>query len=273
MPFCNLSQLFIVDIKKYIIIFVFFFSNIIKSEVIQFTKDSNKYDITSNIWVALVEKTDDFKIEYLSSLSDDSFNKNSNRYLEKEFNGKDLLIKFKIISNINKKYFLQINDPLIDYIDIIIYSKDRSYNYKSGWLVPINLRSIKDRKHIFELPNINIDQEFDIYIKLRKEDNISLTYKKDSSEFRFLTINIANREKNCIDFYGSNLNYFVKVDSLNFLKKLDNVIINSKSYNNVFKLKPRYSNDTSEYLLFNKEFGVLKINYKNGKSFSLLSID
>jgi hypothetical protein len=112
-----------------------------------------------------------------------------------------------------------------------------------------------------------------LYTYKWQEDNISLTYKKDSSEFRFLTINIANREKNCIDFYGSNLNYFVKVDSLNFLKKLDNVIINSKSYNNVFKLKPRYSNDTSEYLLFNKEFGVLKINYKNGKSFSLLSID
>jgi serine phosphatase RsbU (regulator of sigma subunit) len=200
MPFCNLSQLFIVDIKKYIIIFVFFFSNIIKSEVIQFTKDSNKYDITSNIWVALVEKTDDFKIEYLSSLSDDSFNKNSNRYLEKEFNGKDLLIKFKIISNINKKYFLQINDPLIDYIDILVYSKEKSYNYKSGWLVPINLRPIKDRKHIFELPSINIDQEFDIYIKLRKEDNISLNLEVLTEEALWQ----ENRDNNLIlgSYYG-----------------------------------------------------------------------
>ena len=62
MPFYKLSQIFIVDIKIYIIIFSFFFSNIIKSEVIQLTKDSNKYDITSNILVALVEKNYDFKI-------------------------------------------------------------------------------------------------------------------------------------------------------------------------------------------------------------------
>ena len=200
MPFCNLSQLFIVDIKTYIIIFIFFFSNIIKSEVIQFTKDSNKYDITSNIMVALVEKADDFKIEYLSSLSDDSFEKNSDSYLNKEFINKDLLIKFKIISKINRKYFLQINDPLIDYIDIIIYSKDRSYNYKSGWLVPINLRSIKDRKHIFELPNINIDQEFDIYIKLRKEDNISLNLEVLTEEALWQ----ENRDNNLIlgSYYG-----------------------------------------------------------------------
>jgi hypothetical protein len=200
MPFYKLSQIFIVDIKIYIIIFSFFLSNIIKSEVIQLTKDSNKYDITSNILVALVEKTDDFKIEYLSSLSDDSFEKNSDSYLNKEFINKDLLIKFKIICDINRKYFLQINDPLIDYIDILVYSKEKSYNYKSGWLVPINLRSIKDRKHIFELPNINIDQEFDIYIKLRKEDNISLNLELLTEEALWQ----ENRDNNLIlgSYYG-----------------------------------------------------------------------
>ena len=200
MPFCNLSQLFIIDIKKYFLIFLLFFSNIIKSEVIQFTKDSDKYDITSSIFVALVEKNDDFKIEYLSSLSEDIFNKNSSGYLNKEFNDKDLLIKFKISYEVNKKYFLQINDPLIEYIDVIIYSKEKLYNYKSGWLVPLNLRSIKDRKHIFELPSITIDQEFEIYIKLQKEDNINLNLEVLTEEALWQ----ENRDNNLIlgSYYG-----------------------------------------------------------------------
>ncbi len=200
MSFCNFLQLFIIDTKTYLFIFLLFFNNIIKSEVIHFTNDSNKYDITSKVLVALIEKTDDFKIEYLSSLSDNNFGKNTDSYLNKEFNDKDVLIKFKIISNINKKYFLQINDPLIDYIDILVNSKEKSYFYKSGWLVPINLRSIKDRKHIFELPSIALDQEFDIYIKLRKEDNISLNLEVLTEDALWQ----ENRDNNLIlgSYYG-----------------------------------------------------------------------
>jgi serine phosphatase RsbU (regulator of sigma subunit) len=62
------------------------------------------------------------------------------------------------------------------------------------------LRSIKDRKHIFELPNINIDQEFDIYIKLRKEDNISLNLELLTEEALWQ----ENRDNNLIlgSYYG-----------------------------------------------------------------------
>lgn len=109
-----------------------------------------------------------------------------------------------------------------------------------------------------------------IYTYKWKEDHINLKIKSDSSEFKFLTININNREKNRIDFYGSDIYYSVYVDSLTSLQPKNNVSINSKLYNNVYKLKPRYSIDTNEYLMFNKEMGLLKINFKNGKSFSLI---
>jgi hypothetical protein len=109
-----------------------------------------------------------------------------------------------------------------------------------------------------------------IYTYKWQEDHINFNTKSDSLEFKFLTININNREKNRIDFFGSNIFYSVYIDSLTFLQPKNNVSINSKLYNNVYKLKSRYSIDTNEYLLFNKEIGLLKINFKNGKSFSLI---
>ena len=109
-----------------------------------------------------------------------------------------------------------------------------------------------------------------IYTYKWQSDFIYFKSKNDSIYSNIIEISIENREKNRIEFYGQNAYYLFEFDSLNKYKPLKNIVINTKLYKDVFKLNSRYSSDTNEYLLFNKANGILKINYKNGKSISLL---
>lgn len=109
-----------------------------------------------------------------------------------------------------------------------------------------------------------------IYTYKWQSDFIDFTSKNDSLNSTVIDISIENKEKNRIEFYGQNAYYIFEFDSINKYKPLKNIVVNSKLYNDVFKLNSRYSSDTNEYLLFNKANGILKINYKNGKSFSLI---
>ncbi len=142
----------------------------IKSEPIILSKDTNKYDVTSKILLTKLDSNSDFSYEILSEISDNNFVLNQNNYIREEFNNKDLIVKMKLISTFNRKYFLEMKDPLLDQIDILIYSKEKSIYLKTGWLVPINQRPIKDRKHIFELPLVHLNQEYDVFLKISNED-------------------------------------------------------------------------------------------------------
>jgi two-component system, sensor histidine kinase LadS len=142
----------------------------IKSEPILLTKDINKYDVTSKIVMTKVDSNPVFSYEILSSILENDFISNEKNYIREEFYKKDLIVKMKLISNYNRKYFLEMKDPLLDQIDILIYSKEKLIYFKTGWLVPINQRAIKDRKHIFELPLVNLNQEYDVFLKISNED-------------------------------------------------------------------------------------------------------
>ena len=102
-------------------------------------------------------------------------------------------------------------------------------------------------------------------------DKISFYNKKDTNQFIAFDITIENNLKKSINFRLPNnmYNQFIQ-DSAQTYELLPVQTINSKTYKNIYKMYNKYFNDTNQYILFNKEFGLLKINFKNGKSISLL---
>ena len=104
-----------------------------------------------------------------------------------------------------------------------------------------------------------------------ERDAISFYNKKDTNQFIAFDIAIENHLKKRINFRLPNnmYNQFIQ-DSAQTYELLPEYTINAKTYKNIYKIYNQYFNDTSQYILFNKEFGLLKINFKNGKSISLL---
>lgn len=110
-----------------------------------------------------------------------------------------------------------------------------------------------------------------IYNYRWQEDEINFYNKKDTNHYSAFDISIENNLKNSINFRAPDYTYYQFIeDSVQTFEMLTAHTINSKTYKNIYKIRNKYVNDTNQYVLFNKEFGLLKINFKNGKSISLL---
>lgn len=103
------------------------------------------------------------------------------------------------------------------------------------------------------------------------EDNTNFKMINDTAKSTFLHVSLSNRfDDTRLTIYDNKIHYSLSLDSLKTKKKFI-VSINNKTYTNVVKLYNYYTNgENTDTLFYNKEFGVLKIYYKNGKSISLL---
>ncbi len=103
------------------------------------------------------------------------------------------------------------------------------------------------------------------------EDNTSFKMINDTAKSTFLHVSLSNRfDENKLTIYDNKIHYSLSIDSLKTKKKFT-ISINNKTYTNVIKLYNYYTNgESTDTLFYNKEFGILNIYYKTGKSISLL---
>ena len=150
-----------------------------------------------------------------------------------------------------------------------------------------------DYSTVLFLDTNNVPVEFLISKELRKKlippskckfccKGILTTYKWESDEIFFsrksdtlksteFQLTIENNINNSFNFYFPDSRYYQFLpDSIKSYEYYPKTTINSKTYQNVYKLYNKHLQDSSSYLLFNKENGILKVNYKTGKSISLL---
>jgi len=153
----------------YIILLLFLFNNLL-SQDIKIDENSKKINISSKIIYKEIVKNHQTTFDYLVKIPKESFKEFQEDYFRIEYSQNDLLLYFSITDLIDKKIYLEISDPLIDLIEVYIKNNNKYINYKSGRMISIIDRNMKDRKHIFEISSFDKNQKIDIFIKLSFED-------------------------------------------------------------------------------------------------------
>jgi hypothetical protein len=140
------------------------------SQDIKIDENSKKINISSKIIYKEIVKNHQTTFDYLVKIPKESFKEFQEDYFRIEYSQNDLLLYFSITDLIDKKIYLEISDPLIDLIEVYIKNNNKYINYKSGRMISIIDRNMKDRKHIFEISSFDKNQKIDIFIKLSFED-------------------------------------------------------------------------------------------------------
>ncbi len=154
----------------YFVVLILFLFNTILSQDIKVDENSKKINITSKILYKEINKNYQTNYDYLDKIPKESFNKQEEEYFRIGYSQNDLLLYLSITDLIDKKIYLEISDPLIDLIEVYIKNNNKYINYKSGRMISINDRNMKDRKHIFEISSFDKNQRIDIFLKLSFED-------------------------------------------------------------------------------------------------------
>ena len=155
----------------YFVILLLSLFNTVSSQDIKIDENSKKINITSKILYKEINKKYLTNFDYLDKIPKESFKKQEEEYFRIGYSQNDLLLYLSITDLIDKKIYLEISDPLIDLIEVYIKNNNKYINYKSGRMISINDRNMKDRKHIFEISSSDKNQRIDIFLKLSFEDN------------------------------------------------------------------------------------------------------
>ena len=171
------------------------FSNL-NSEVIKISEEENIYNIAREVKFLNLNYFDNINSDNIFNIPDYFFLKNHKDYICKNYWENGIIFKFNIINSTEKKYYLLLNESLVDKVNLFIYNSHNQLIFKKSDFL---LDNINNKINFFDLRlDINIEYLFVTHI-VSKESNI-FTLKIVSEDGLWQ----ENREKNLIlgSYYG-----------------------------------------------------------------------